>query len=152
MACDPTKETGKALWKALPPGTHGRIVPALAADDRVRNRVQDVAASPGNAQKRSALIEAVVRLTGNCLGQAITHQKLQPENDQVSVFRIMKAGAAARIEKAIGELSDQQIGLAPGDAKGPISTISRMTGRCAGEEILDSMSLPAALKLLVGFL
>ena len=144
MACDPNKETAKSIWKVLPGGTHAKIAAALAADDAVKAALAKVKAAPSDKKARTDLIDIVTRDTGNCIGQALVHQSLQPGDDQRSVFKVLKPGTEASIATAIGSDKDEQLGLkdppaSPDAKKGPVFAISRMTGRCVGESLDNNL-------------
>ena len=138
MAFNPNREAG-STWSFLAPGTHGRIVSILDPDPKVKAALAAAIAKPTDKALRTKLINVVARATGNCIGLAILHQKLDPNDDVRSVYKAMKAGVEADVVTAIDADTNEQLGLkdppASNDAKkGPVFAISRMTGRCVGQE------------------
>src|SRR5262249_45023453 len=126
-------------------GTHAQIASVLDDDPMVKSALADLAASPGDAHARAALIDVLTRTTGNCVGQAaiqeVKHVKpdaltLKPEDHTVSIYKVLPPDTAKAISVTINGKADAQMVLASGDAPTIVRQISRMAGRCIGQAIL----------------
>jgi hypothetical protein len=158
----PKVELG-SVWSMMGRGTHGSVAEYLGDNNMVKTALQPVLADPSNAQARAALIDLLARATGNCVGQAVVQELrgakpadlvLNPVDNTLSIYHVLHPGTAKGIATAINT-SDATPGIiASQDATTVVFQISRMAGRCIGQEIiaeaLSLVSIVGKLEALLG--
>lgn len=142
---DPGKESG-STWSYMNRGTHERIASILDHDIHVTSAMQNLLSNLNDIDVRTSLIDIIVRETGNCIGQAVIQEldrkhtaelKLDPSDGSKSMYCVMDANTVADIVSCIKGNGDAQTVLGGGNPLAIVRSISRMTGRCIGQE-LDS--------------
>jgi hypothetical protein len=128
-----------SVWTLMKGGTHARIVKALLADDVVVNAVKAKLAHPDDNAARDHLLDIITRRTGNCIGQAIAGKSLAPEDEMLTIFRLLPSSTAGAISTAIGGSQATHNALATGDVTKIVTPLSRMVGRCVFQAVVGKV-------------
>src|SRR5205085_9268369 len=101
--------------------------------------------------------------TGNCVGQAAVEEirgahsadlVLNPIDNTLSIFHVLHPGSAAAMTAAINSTDELPAIVATGDATTIVFRISRMVGRCIGQEIVAEaaslLTVTGRLQALLG--
>ena|SRR5579871_5766992 len=124
-------DANPAFWTVIPGHLFGEVVAVLTQDSVVQAAVQASLADPGDAKKRSFVIDHINRATVNRLGEHIVGQPLQPEKAVFTLYNLLEGGTALAIDSVIGSNANTNLTQAF-SAKNPnsiIALISRQTGR-----------------------
>ena len=131
----------ESVWRfPLHGGSHARIAKILDTDTETQAALTALAADSTNSTLRDTVIQTINRRTGNLIGLLLVRQffgqdvDLNPDNDELSLWKALKPGTAEDIAEAIEGKAEVHTALAGGDKQTIVRLISRMTGRAAGQE------------------
>jgi hypothetical protein len=134
-----------SIWSMMAGGTHRSIAEYLNDNSSVKQAVEPVAADPTDAHAVAALVDLLTRATGNCIGQAVVQELrktkpadlvLNPVDNTLSIYHALHPGTTAAITAAINTYSGLKDVVATKDAPTIVFQISRMVGRCVGQDII----------------
>jgi hypothetical protein len=119
-----------AFWSLLG-GLDGAIEGKLAHDSTVTTAIQVKLNSPDDADARLNVINVISRATASCIGQKLTGQALNPDDDAVSILHALDPGTDDALNAIINDPSNTELhhAFASKSVSGIIHVITRQTGR-----------------------
>lgn len=152
-----------SIWSMMQAGTHKSIAAILAENDMVKAAAAPAVAPGAPPHAYAAAVDLITRATGNCVGQAAVQEirgarsadlVLNPIDNTLSIYRALHPGTAAAITAAINASGGVAAIAAAGDAGTLVFQLSRMAGRCIGQEIIAEaaslLSITGRLQTLLG--
>ena len=130
-----------SFWTALPGGTHEHIAEALLANTLVQNVVKAKFANPNDMTARDHALDVLTRKTGVCLGQVIAKRLPSPDDETLSLFRLLPSGTEPAIATAVGGSQETHDAFASEDVSQVVHHVSRQAGRCLFQAFTGQIGL-----------